>query len=96
MVTTASLLIETFMQLGPRGKPFPLAGNAGIYEMSEQIAKKYGRTLPEKWCDEIRQCLQAHCIDSPQYRPGNPNLFFWAERGYWGLRPEAVLDLSDF
>lgn len=92
MITTASLLLETFMQLGPRGKPFPLAGKTGIYKTSEEIAPKYERTLPEKWHDEIRQCLQSHCIDSPQYRPGNPNLFSGLSEaiGDCGLKPFSI------
>jgi hypothetical protein len=44
------------------------------------------RQFPSEWQSLIRATLQAHCRTSPQFKPGNADLFRNTARGWWAIR----------
>lgn len=72
-------LVTAYRQLG--GK----AAHPLIYRKVKELRTAVGRSWPEHAEEAIRQTLQAHCIESPQYRGGS-DLFRMICPGSWCLK----------
>ena len=72
-------LVTTYKQLG--GK----APHLLVYRGMEKLRRVAGRSWPFNAHEAIRQTLQAHNAESPQYHGGD-DLFRMVRRGLWRLR----------
>jgi hypothetical protein len=72
-----------------------LGGRASLDNIYREVKNRRragGRSWPEKAEAAIRETLQAHCTDSPQYEAG-PDLFRHVGRGEWRLATHRDDDL---
>jgi hypothetical protein len=72
-------LVAVYSQLG--GK----AAHSAVYRKMKETRLAAGRSWPDHGEEAIRQTLQAHCAESPQYR-GGADLFRMVRRGLWELK----------
>ncbi len=72
-------LVTTYKQL--RGK----ASHTFVYRRMKDLRTAAGRSWPSHAEEAIRQTLQAHCAESPQYR-GARDLFRMIRPGLRGLK----------
>ncbi len=56
-----------------------------IYQVVEQIRRNGGRTTPKSLSATVRQCIEAHCPTSDNYREGNGKYFEHMARGRYRL-----------
>jgi hypothetical protein len=72
-------IIAAYRQLGGA------VSHSRLYREVQRIRRASGRSWPAHAEELIRQMLQAHCADAPQYR-GGPDLFRKVQRGVWALK----------
>jgi hypothetical protein len=72
-------LVAAYKQLGGR------AFHSTVYRTARILRQRAGRSWPTKAHETIRQTLQAHNIQSPQYR-GGADLFRQVRPGLWRLK----------
>jgi hypothetical protein len=72
-------LVAVYKQLGGR------AFHSTVYQTARNLRQTAGRSWPTRAHEAIRQTLQAHNIESPQYR-GGADLFRQVRPGLWRLK----------
>lgn len=76
-------LLTTYRQLGGQ------VPHATVYRKMKELRTKAGRSWPEHAEEIIRQTLQAHNAESPQYHDGL-DLFRMVRPGLWRLRDHDI------
>ena len=62
-----------------------LGGKARLAHIYREISKKRD-DLPKEWEAAVRGTIYQHSSDAKGYMDGNPDVFYKAGHGVWGLR----------